>query len=449
MEHKLKVGFGRQDITPQEYMEMGGHANDKDRICTVILDRLYGTCIAVRDEAGETFLLCTLDFIHSYQGSVTKYTREAITAATGIPAERIMVSATHLHSGPSGAGSLPRVLTYMEYLGKQMASAATQALEDLAEAEIFIGHKTVDRMNFERHYITNDGQAFGAGLGSDESGLASHYDKADNQLQVIRFVRKDARDILLVNWQAHVTMVGSGKDTKMSADFVGAMRNHLEGLTGCHAAYYQGACGNLNPTSRISGEQLTENNDYMTYGKLLAEQAVDVMQNMQPVKSGPVRTRHMMYKAPIDHSEDHKVELAKEGMELYNANKAKNLPREELFKPLWDRGFSGRYHAAHVIHRFNAEPYKEVELNVLSAGDISFATAPYEMYASNGMFIKENTPFAMTFVLGYCNGSFNYIVDKKGFENFFYEVKCRRFPEGTAEALVQTHVDMLKEIKEA
>lgn len=448
MEQYIKAGFGRQDITPEEYMEMGGHANDKDRICTVVLDHLYGTCVAIQDDAGETFLLCTLDFIHSYQGSVTKYVREGITAATGIPGEHIMVSATHLHSGPSGASSLPRVLTYMEYLGKQMARAAVQALEDLAEAEIFIGRKTVDRMNFDRHYITKDGNAFGAGLGSDESGLAGHYDKADDQLQLIRFKRKNARDIVLVNWQAHVTMVGSGLDTKMSADFVGAMRNHLEGMTGCHVAYYQGACGNLNPTSRIKGEQPTDDHDYMTYGKLLAEQAIAAMENLKQVKAGPVLTRHMMYQAAIDHSEDHKVEAAKEGMAQYEANKAQNLPREELFKPLWDRGFSGRYHAAHVIHRFNQPPCREIELNVLSAGDISFATAPYEMYASNGMFIKENTPFEMTFVLGYCNGSFNYIVDKKGFENFFYEVKCRRFPEGTAEALVEAHVEMLRQIKE-
>lgn len=448
MEHTLKVGFGRQDITPQEYMEMGGHANDKDRICTVILDRLYGTCIAIRDEAGETFLLCTLDIIHSYQGTFTKYTREGITAATGIPAERIMVNAIHSHSGPSGAGSIPRVLTYMEHLGKQMAKAAVDALADLAESEIYVGSTMTERMVFDRHYITNDGKAFGAGLGSDESGLAGHYDKADEQLQVIRFVRKDARDIVLVNWQCHVTTVGSGLDTKMSADFVGAMRNHLEGLTGCHTAYYQGACGNMANVSRIAGEQRFETGDYLTYGRLLAEYAVEALKNTRKVNAGPVRTRHIMYKAAIDHSEDHKVEDAKVGMELYTENKAKNLPREELFKPLWDRGFSGRYHAAHVIHRFNQPPYREVELNVLSAGDISFATAPYEMYASNGMFIKENTPFEMTFVLAYCNGSFNYIVDKKGFENFFYEVKCRRFPEGTAEELVQQHVNMLNEIHE-
>ncbi len=448
MEHIIKAGFGRQDITPQEYMEMGGHANDRERICTVILDRLYGTCIAIQDKAGETFLLCTLDFIHSYQGSVTKYTREAITAATGIPGERIMVSATHLHSGPSGAGSLPRVLTYMEYLGKQMAKAAVDALADLAESEIHIGQTMTERMVFDRHYITNDGQAFGAGLGSDESGLAGHYDKADEQLQVIRFVRKDARDIVLVNWQCHVTTVGSGTDTKMSADFVGAMRNHLEGLTGCHSAYYQGACGNLINTSRIEGEQRIENGDYMTYGKLLAEYAVEALTNTRKVKTGPVRTRHIMYNAAIDHSEDSKVELAKEGMELYTANKAAGLPRPEQLQPLRDRGFTGHLHASHVIHRFNQPPCREVELNVLSAGDISFATAPYEMYASNGMFIKENSPFPMTFVLAYCNGSFNYIVDKKGFEHFFYEVKCRRFPEGAAEELVQQHVTMLNEIKE-
>lgn len=446
MEHTIKVGFGRQDITPEEYMEMGGHANDSQRICTVILDRLCGTCIAIRDESGNTILLCTLDVLHSYQATVTKSVREAITAATGIPAEQIMVSAIHSHSGPSGYANLPRVQRYLQHLGKQMARAAVQALEDLSDAEISIGSKIVERMNFDRHYTTNDGGVFGAGCGSAESGLSGHYDKADNQLQVIRFKRTVGRDILLVNWQAHVTMVGGGQDTKMSADYVGAMRNHLEGSTGCHAAYYQGACGNLVPSSRIEGEQLVDTNDYLGYGRLLAEQVMNVLENMQPVKAGPVRNRHMMYKAAVDHSDDHLVELAKEGKALWDANP--DVPRAERQQFLRDRGFSGHLHASHVIHRFNAEAYKEVELNALCAGDISFATAPYEMFCSNGMFIKENSPFAMTFVLGYCNGSFNYIVDKKGFEHLFYEVKCRRFPEGAAEALVEAHVEMLKEIKE-
>jgi hypothetical protein len=127
MEHIIKTGFGRQNITPEEYMEMGGHANDRTRICTVVLDHLYGTCIAIQDEAKETFLLCTLDIVHSYQDTFTKYVRQGITAATGIPAERIMVSATHLHSGPSGYGNLPRVQAYMEYLSKKMGKALAKA----------------------------------------------------------------------------------------------------------------------------------------------------------------------------------------------------------------------------------------------------------------------------------------------------------------------------------
>jgi hypothetical protein len=88
-----------------------------------------------------------------------------------------------------------------------------------------------------------------------------------------------------------------------------------------------------------------------------------------------------------------------------------------------------------------------MELNVLCAGDIAFATAPFEMFNSNGRYIKENSPFKMTFVLAYCNGFNSYLPDEKAFNYDCYEVNARRFPKGSAEEVAQTNVAMLKQLK--
>ena len=88
-----------------------------------------------------------------------------------------------------------------------------------------------------------------------------------------------------------------------------------------------------------------------------------------------------------------------------------------------------------------------MELNALCAGDIAFATVPYEMFNSNGRFVKENSPFKMTFMLAYCNGFNSYLPDEKAFNYDCYEVNARTFPKGAAEAVAKQNVDMLMQIK--
>lgn len=444
---KLYVGFGRRDITPEEYMPMGGFVNDKERICSVVWDRLQGSCIALRDEAGQTVILCTMDLLYTPVSTVTRFVREGIRAATGIGPEYVMVGATHNHSGPAGNDlDDPPTARYLHYLGKQMGKAAADALEDLQETTISVGQKTGFHLSFDRHYITHDGEVYRPGLGGNKSGIKCHMDDADEQLQMIRFSRKAGRDILLVNWQSHVTFVGNIRtDTEMSADYVGVMRDHVEGVTGCKVAFFQGAGGNMAPWSRIPEENRIEKGDYRSYGKLLAELALETLDALQPVSAGPLQIKQLQYPAKVDHSDDHLAPMAQKALDAYWASDLIATKRKEVMQPY---GFTSMNDAYNLLSRANAPETMEMELDVISAGDISFATLPFEMYCSNGKYIKENTPFAMTFVLGYCNGYFSYLVDKKGFQYSTYEVRARQFLEGTAEDIAKTHVEMLTQLKE-
>ena len=56
----FEVGYGRVDVTPDYPVHMAGSA--ANRISTEVLDPLYITCIAFRQE-GETFLVFTMDFV--------------------------------------------------------------------------------------------------------------------------------------------------------------------------------------------------------------------------------------------------------------------------------------------------------------------------------------------------------------------------------------------------
>lgn len=443
MSELIYAGFGRADTTPEEYGPMSGFGTDARRICNNVIDRVMGTCVALSDAQNNTFLLCTVDLLNAKAETVVKAAREAITVATGVPGERIMVAATHTHSGPATySAEVAFTNRYLNYFGKQMAKAAVDAMADRKEAKIYIGQKIVKNMTFVRHYLMNDGTYGGSCFGSFKSGAKAHLDVADEQMQLIRFVREGARDIVLMNWQSHATFIGHPDEGNMSADYIGVLRNHVEGLTGCHFAFFQGACGNLVPTSRIEEENLIEKN-HIAYGRLLAQKVIEGLEELRPVKGGCIKTKQLQYKAEVDHGDDPRVPDAQ-----YVCDRFYQLedPKERMALRK-QYGFNSIYHATQVINRSRLPAYIEMELDALCIGDISFSTVPYEMFCSNGKYIKDNTPFAMTFVMGYCNGSNSYLADKAAFRYDCYEVNTRRFYEGVAEDVAQTHVKMLESLR--
>lgn len=452
MNNTLYTGFSRVDVTPEEYRTLAGNGNDAYRKCNQILDRISGTCIALRDGEGETLLLCTVDFLNAVKPTVVEGARRAIREATGVPEDHISVSVTHTHAGPSIYDwEDDATLRYFAHYRRQMAKAAQEAIADLKPSQIQIGQRIVPNMTFVRHYIGNDGTLFGPNFGNGKSGAKAHADISDDQLQLMRFVREGGRDIVLVNWQSHCTITNCTKDengrgvtaTWMSADYPGVMRNHVEGSLGCHCAFFQGACGNLVPSSRIPGEALVPY-ELFPYGTKLAEFVLECLQeNMRPVNAGPIRVIQHGFVGEIDHKDDHRVAEAEAARAGFYEIKEPAERKARLDK----YGFNSVLHANAVVNRSKFGPTQEMELMAVSVGDISFATTPIEMFNSNGRYIKDHTPFEMTFMMAYSNGSHSYIPDEKAFGYDCYEHNTCRFVNGTGEKIAETHVQLLNQLK--
>lgn len=452
MNNVLYTGFSRVDVTPEEYRTLAGNGNDAYRKCNQILDRITGTCIAFRDGEGEIFLLCTVDFLNAVKPTVVEGARRAICEATGVAEDHISVSVTHTHAGPSIYDwKDEETLSYFAHYRKQMAKAAQEAIADLKLSQIQIGQKIVPNMTFVRHYIGNDGTLFGPNFGSWKSGAKAHADISDDQLQVMRFVREGGRDIVLVNWQSHCTITNGTKDEKgrtvtatwMSADYPGVMRNHVEGSLGCHCAFFQGACGNLVPSSLIAEEMIVPY-ELFPYGRKLAEFIIECLQeNMHSVSAGNIHIIQHQYVGVINHEDDHRVadaEAAREG--FYEIDD----PAERRAR-LNKYGFNSVLHANSVVNRSKLAKTENMELMAISIGDISFATTPIEMFNSNGRYVKDHTPFEMTFMMAYSNGSHSYIPDEKAFEYDCYEKNTCRFLKGTGEDIAKTHIELLNQLK--
>lgn len=445
MSKKMLVGYSRRDITPEQYTNLGGTGQDAKRLCDKVLERIYVTCVAISDSQGQTILYCPVDLIHARRW-FSDPVRAAISEATGVPVGNIMINASHNHSGPSTSSPhLETVQIWGEFLKKQIIKCALEAMADRKEAEILAGQRQVPGMTFVRHYHMNDGTVAGPNSGSFASGVKSHITEADDQLQVIRFVRKDARDVVLVNWQCHATSASGFDLYALQGDYIYSLRNHLEGLTGTHFAFFQGAAGNLVPSSKIPGEAAIEHN-VVLYGRTMAEHVVACLQeNMTPVAGGAVDAVNRIYVGAVDHSDDHLATQAEEALEKYTQHPVSE--KKEASRMIREAGFNSFLHAMGIARRAKLADTLSMELWALRAGEIGFISAPYEMFCSSGKYIKEHSPFQMTFVVSCSNESYDYMADDTTFQYDVYEVNTRRYGRGTAEKLAENFVEMLEELK--
>ena len=396
-EHTLQVGFGRVDITPTEIVPLRGYGNTSQRPSLEVRDPIYASCIAFTDEKDDTVLLFYTDLIGE-AGGVFAAARTEISKATGIPIERVMISGTHMHSGPDTSNtSYPTIPAYNKMLQGLLVDAAKAALEDRKPGKLFTAEAHPEGYNFIRHYVLSDGEIIGDNFGSLGSReYVGHVGDADNQMQLIKITREGAEDIVMVNWQGHPHRAGGKNNFFITADLVGAMRDYVEKELGCKFAYFTGASGNVNSSSRIKTEMAAE--DYLTHGQQLGEIAINALKECKPAAEGYVKM----------------------------ADKTLSLPM------------------------VGGDVKKDMPIYAFSIGDIGFICAPYEMFNANGMQIKEASKFETTFVVTCANENHSYIPSVEAYDYNStekpYEVRVCKYEPGTGETLVKEYGKLLNKV---
>lgn len=438
---QLLVGYGKTDITPADPVPLGGYGNGMKRISTEVADPLFATCIAMTDKAGDTVLLFGIDL--GGTGGTLRQLRSELARELGLADERVIFSASHSHSAPDlWLPQHPAIAAYVPFLKKQLWAAADMALADRAAAELYIGDIQTQGLNFVRRYQLSDGRYVGYQSDIKEAGLPviGHETQADRQLQLLKFKRHGKKDILLTNFQVHNHRGGGSQSKEVTSDIVGVFRNELEKALDCHAIYITGAAGNLNPKSEIMEENITA--DYKEHGAALAAYAVKAAASARKVNAGAVRATVRVVQTPIDHSTDVLVPIAKEALAYYKECGNISQARAKFL----DQGIHCPAHANMIINRSGREKTWPFEIYAFAIGDVGFAVAPYEMFDTQGMFIKENSPYEMTVITGYATGAFGYFPSLFACPHGGYEVDNTYFAPGTAEMMADTYVDMLKEL---
>ena len=322
----------------------------------------------------------------------------AISRATGVPGNNIMITSTHNHSGPDVNSSEAVIEDYIAYLCDRMAEAAVAAMADRKPAQMRTASTRLENMNFVRHFLLKDGTKTGwaspATAAYKAGNLAGYAVEVDNEMQLIRFTREGGKDIVLMNWQAHPSGAGEYEYSVLSD--IEPIRKEIEAQLDCCFAYFLGAAGNINSTSKILEDMRYP--EYETRGKALAQYAVDALADAQPAQIGSIR--------------------------------------------LIGKDYPG-------ILREDETKTRLIQLYAFSLGDVAFITAPYEMFCESGMQIKDSSPFKMTFIATCANGAMGYLPTIATFEYDSYEGSGTNFIPGTAEKMVTEYISMLNQIHKA
>ena len=331
----------------------------------------------------ETLLLFSSDTVDS--GTlVWNVISKSIYEELGIPQKNIILNATHTHYAPSlGNPQVPAYDTY--YLPIFYKKALACAKTAVADLD---------------KAMVKIGRTYADNLNFvrryiEVDGVRKHETEADNEMQIIYFERENQKDVVLMNWQSHYC--GRRIEyTDITADWVCGFRRNTETKLDAYAMFLQGAGGNLVCNSELPGEYRADT--VMSHGTLLSNTLLAAIPNLTSVETDKIQAENRLF--PVTKRED-----GPEGG-------ADELP-----------------------------------ISVLSFGPVSFATVPYEMIDINGKELKAATPFDMTFVCGYTNGSNSYVPADDCFPNGGYEVGKCHYVQGTAEAVVDELLVMLREQK--
>ncbi len=438
-EATLLVGYGAQDITPQESVPMGGYGKSTSRMSTGFASYLMATCVAVTDPDGNTLLLYGLDLIAT---SALVPMIPAISRATGVPEDNICLSASHNHScADLGETSVPSIVRYKATLEQALVKAGKKAMEDRAPAKMYGATVETEGLNFIRRYVMNDGSYAGPNFGDWSSGIKDYESEVDNDLQLLKFER-EGKDIILANFQCHPHRGTSSSETTLYADLVGEFRDALSKELDCHVVYFTGPSGNINATSRIEEDNIYDSS--AAHGKALARYALKA--EYTPITGTQIRVQTYTYTATINHEDNAWANL---GRELHKKWESGQITTAQLKKMSAEAGYpmNSPYHANAIYARSTMGKTLNIPIAAYSIGSLGFAVVPYEMFDTSGMFIKENAPQEMTFIATCANGGYGYLPTLLAFEHGGYSVDTTKYVAGTAEELADQYLQLFTQLQ--
>ena len=374
--------------------------------------------------------------IHSYLGT----TQEAMP---------IMIAATHTHAGFNFTNTSATIMVggeekslYEAYYLPALKEAVDGALSDLSPATMYMGETAAvteagKPLTAVRRYLVQKSDG-GTGYGNENQGtiIGKLYEEFD-RLQVLRFVRPAAPDILMTSLGVHATMTGSTEQYYASADYPGAVRYYVEtndrAALGKDCWYVPFISGAGDQTGESKLADLSHGMNYVQYGEAVSQVILNYLANEQlrplangDIKSAKTNESYASSRLVIDFGKSPEANEAITALikkyiavdttdsfvsikERFNDPNYSFSQKDEYAITMGSRlaleirirygvslpeelQFQGYYHANGILTRLNKTSDTEaLGLNAIRIGDLALTFHSYELYGTSAQWLLTGT----------------------------------------------------------
>jgi neutral ceramidase len=234
----LLAGVASQDITPPPGLRMWGYSNRTEG-ATGTLDPLMARCVVLK-AGDQSAAIVTLDLGRTPEDSVLAEVRKRTTAECGI--KNLFVTASHTHAAPSLEGTSDNPNAFGEKVGEAIASLVCKAAKSLVPVHIGVGRGTADLAHNRRRFLP-DGRVAMQWRNVEREPT----EPVDSEFAVLRLDRQNGTPLAVLFHYACHPVVLSFDNLEYSADYVGTACKLVEDQLETTCLFLQGACGNINP----------------------------------------------------------------------------------------------------------------------------------------------------------------------------------------------------------
>jgi hypothetical protein len=403
---EFRAGAFAQDITPRDLPVIVNGGVSERRVGRVH-DPLHARCLVLDD--GDVQLAIAVVDNCLIPRSLLDTAKALATQATGIPAERILISATHTHSAPSVFACLGTDCDakYALWLPGKIAEGIQAAYGNLAPARIGWAVGQDETNVFCRRFLMRPGTArtnpysdkradrAQMNPGHGNANALRRTGPVDASVTVLSVQSRAGRPLaLLGNYSTHYAGAPD-----LSADYFAVFAGEIARLLGVDngapafvGIMANGTSGDANcmdfrrPSRRAF--------DHHTVGRDVARAAYEAMQTITYHDWVPLAMRERKLELNVRMPAAEELHRARQFLATFADRKPLNW--EEVY-------------ARETVLLSEMPPTRELKLQAIRIGDLGITAIPCEAFGSTGLAIKAASPFGTTMNISLANGCEGYI----------------------------------------
>lgn len=445
----FRAGAYAQDVTPLKF-PISVNGGMQDRQATLAHDPLHARCLVLDDGTTKiAFAVCDSCMIPR---EVTDPAKRLVHKLTGIPPERVLISATHTHTAPtvSGVFQSDPDEAYQKFLSEKIAAGIARANERLAPAQIGWGVGENATQVFNRRWKVKPGSALlqdPFGKGTDQVRMNPGYQHPDLiepagpidpdvAFIAVRAAGTGKPIAFLANYSLHYV----GGVPALSADyfamFAERMRTRLGGDEHFVGIMSNGTSGNINnvnfakagPGKQAQGEQAR------IVAESVSQTAFDAHKNIRYHDWVPLKMAQKEIELGVRLPTDEEVKAAQEILA------AARQPVLKTPKEIYAR-------ETVLLAKYPARV--KLVLQAMRIGELGVCATPCETFVEIGLELKKKSPLRPTFTIELANGYNGYLPTPEqhalgGYET--WRARSSYLEVNAARVITTTLLDLLVEI---